>query len=421
MKRFLVMAAVTAVVGAVVIAEDAPKKKQGGPAKKAEAPKPPHVVTIKPKEEPGVKWKIIQVALDANEGCDIADVDGDGKLDVIAGRNWYHNPEWAGRPLRSIEDWNGYVQSNGEHALDVDGDGHVDVISGSFLPTQLYWYQNPGPKDLALGKMWKQVLLAETGATKNEATFLHDIDGDGVPEFIANSWDTKAPLLIWKLHKDAKGQVTATKHTIGPGANGHGMAFGDINGDGREDILVGSGWYERPAGDPLAQEWTFHPWPGITDMHASCPMLVKDLDGDGKNDLVWGKGHDFGLYWWHNEGVQAEGSIKWTEHLIDDTYSQVHALAWADIEGTGKPALIAGMRKYAHNGKDPGDDQPPQIYYYTLTPGTNGQVEFVRHTIEFGHVGVGLQIRTADLNGDGKVDIVVAGKSGTFILLNQGK
>ncbi len=93
-----------------------------------------------------IKWRIEQLALDANEGCAIGDINGDKKPDVVAGRNWYPAPRLQTRPLRTIEDWNGYVQSNGDFLLDVNGDGRMDVIAGSFIPTEVAWYENPAMK-----------------------------------------------------------------------------------------------------------------------------------------------------------------------------------------------------------------------------------------------------------------------------------
>jgi len=103
--------------------------------------------------------------------------------------------------------------------------------------------------------------------------------------------------------------------------------------------------------------------------------------------------------------------------VIDDRFSQPHALHWADLDGDGQDELITGKRKWAHNGRDPGGDEPPALYYYEWDPHS---LRFTRHTIDVGSVGTGLQIRTADMNRDGRVDIVVAGKSGTYLLVNEG-
>jgi hypothetical protein len=264
---------------------------------------------------------------------------------------------------------------------------------------------------------WRRVhLLAETKTSENEGTFLHDIDGDTVPEIVINSWNPKNPLVAWQLTKDATGAPSAARRVLNATHNSHGIGFGDVNNDGREDILIGTGWYERPAGDPYAAEWTFHAdWkldePGL-------PMTVRDLNGDGRNDVVWGKGHDFGLFWRESLPAGPDGRTGWREHAIDKTYSQNHAFLWADLDGDGDEEMITGMRKWAHNGKDPGDDRPPALYYYDWNRTTR---MFERHVIEEGRVGTGLQIRAADLNRDGRLDLAVAGKSGTYILFHEGR
>jgi hypothetical protein len=143
-------------------------------------------------------------------------------------------------------------------------------------------------------------------------------------------------------------------------------------------------------------------------------MIVTDLDQDGDGDLIFGKGHDYGLLWWQNEGTDADGKIQWKEHEIDSSFSQPHTLAWADIDGDGKSELITGKRYYGHNGRDPGGQEMPCLYYYDWNAKTQ---KFSRHTIEEGHVGCGLQIVVTDLNGDDKCDVAVAGKSGTYLLL----
>lgn len=376
------------------------------------------------------------LALDANEGIAAGDVDGDGKPDLVAGRNWFRGGEWAPRPVRSIEDWNGYVQSNGDYLFDVNKDGRLDVIAGSFLPTEVHWYENPGEEALRLGKLWPQHLLVDTGNTCNEGQVMQDIDGDGRPEWVVNSWKKDVPTVIWRLvekpetpksekakEKPAKGKQKQASdgnprfemqpHQLGAKGNGHGLAVGDINGDGRADVLVGQGWYEQPSKDPWAAEWTFHKdW----ELHASLPMIVADLDKDGDGDLIIGNGHDYGIFWWRNDGADENGKLKWTETEIDKSFSQPHTLAWRDVDGDGEPELITGKRYFGHNGRDPGGTEMPCLYYYDWDAKKN---EFTRHTIDEGHVGCGLQIVTADLNGDEKTDIAVAGKSGTYLLLAE--
>jgi hypothetical protein len=365
-----------------------------------------------------IQWRIEQLALDANEGCAIGDMNGDKKPDVVAGRNWYPAPDFKPRPLRTIEDWNGYVQSNGDFLLDVNGDGRMDVIAGSFIPTEVAWFENPGDEGLRLGQTWKKHLFVDTKASENEAQMMEDVDGDGIKDWVVNSWNKKNPVVVWRLVKSeptgsGKAIYRMEQCVIGKSGNQHGMGVGDINNDGRIDILIGSGWYEQPASNAWTQDWKFHAdW----NIQGSIPMIVKDIDKDGKNDVLVGAGHDFGLYWWKQMPPKQDGSLQFETKLIDKKYSQPHALALADLDGDGVDELITGKRYYAHNGGDPGGKELPEIHAYRWSNG-----EFQRATIEQGHVGVGLQIATGDLNGDGRVDIAVAGKSGTYVLINLAK
>lgn len=364
-----------------------------------------------------LRFRIQPLTVDANEGIAAGDVDGDGKIDLVAGRFWYKGPEFVARPLRSIEDWNGYIQSNGDYLFDVDGDSRLDVIAGSFIPSQVHWYQNPGDEALRLGKMWPQKLLVDTGASSNEGQLLEDLDGDGRPEWVVNSWAKGVPMRVWRLvdcPKQENGAIYQMElATLGENANGHGVGVGDISGDGRKDVLVGEGWYEQPASDPWTKPWKFHrDW----DLQSSLPMLVVDLDRDGKHDVIWGNGHNYGLFWWKNLGADESGKIAWKETLIDRGYSQPHTLALVDLDGDGVDELITGKRYFAHNGGDPGGKEPPCLYYYKWN---ESRQNYDRHTIEEGRVGCGLQIASGDFNGDGKMDLAVAGKSGTYALVQE--
>ncbi len=358
-------------------------------------------------------WRKVKLFHDPNEACAVADFNNDGKLDVSAGRNLFLAPDFTPRPLREVPEFGeDYLENNGEHAHDVDGDGWMDLIAGSYMGKEVYWYKNPGVKGIDYGKLWARQVLQVT-AQENEITFLRDLLGDRRPEFVVDSWNPKNPMTIWKLANN-DGKHTFEQLVVG-NVNGHGMGFGDINGDGREDITFRSGWYERPAGDPAAIPWKLHEdW--LYDQ-ASCPMIVTDLNGDSRNDVIWGSGHNYGVFWMEQLAPK-DGKTQWREHVIDKSWSQAHVLAWEDIDNDGQPDLITGKRIRAHPKGDPGTDDPACIYYYTWD---RAALKFTRHTIDANDAGTGLFIRIADLDANGWKDLVMSGKTGTFILFNEGK
>ncbi len=366
----------------------------------------------------GVQFSKQCLLISPNEGCAVGDVNGDEKLDIVAGTHWFAGPNFVPRPLRDIDEFNNdYLCNNGDHLYDVDGDGWLDVISGHWMTPEILWYKNPGEVGLVKGLKWKENLLKETRG-QNECNVLRDLDGDGVPEWFVNSWDKKAPLVVWKFVQDDDGNPTLQRIVLGDAGSGHGYAFGDINGDGREDILTETGWYERPEGAPFQTPWKFHPETALP--HPSCPCQIVDINGDGRADILWGRAHDFGLFWWEQGEPGADGSTTWKQHLIDDTWSQAHAIVAADLDGDGQNEFITGKRVRGHAGKDPGGKDPACLFYYKWNA---DQGEFERFAIgDFGDgVGAGMQICTADLNDDGRLDIAVSGKTGTWVLLNQGK
>jgi hypothetical protein len=371
----------------------------------------------KRKAPPRVHFRVQALHLDNNEGCAVGDINKDGVPDITAGEFWYEGPQFVKRPLRRILPFGtDYMENNGEHLLDVNGDGWVDVVSGSFMDSKLSWYENPGP-DGGWDEVWIAHELVETGHVKNENTRMRDLDGDGVGEIIIDSWDENNPLMAWKI---TPGKSPAAARILigeaGSGiSNGHGIGFGDVNGDGLEDIIFKNGWYERPAEGAMSKPWAHHAdWSWD---HAGSPMLVVDLDKDGRNDVIWGDGHNYGLYWMQQREPASDGSTNWRLHTIDKKFSQAHTMAWEDIDGDGTSELVTGKRVRAHSGKDPGGLEDPVVIYYDWRPEA---LKFVKHEVHRGKAGIGLQIRIADMNADGRPDIVVPGKSGTHVLFNEG-
>lgn len=387
------------------------------PSPGAEAPK----AAGKKQAAAGLKFRVQKLHVDNNEGCAVADFNHDGKLDVSAGEFWYPGPEFKEqKPLRKLEPFGkDYLTNCGEHAWDVNGDGWPDIVSGAFMDPEICWYENPGAEGLKSGALWKKHVLLDTKLVQNEWNDLRDLDGDGVPEFIVNSWGETNPAMVYRFAKNEAGEPVLKPWVIqagGPGVNGHGLGYGDLNGDGREDIVFGNGWYERPKDGAAVKPWILHS--DFTFPHASTPMIITDLNGDGRADIIWGHGHNYGLWWEERRDDNKDGSTNWRHHLIDDRFSQSHALVWEDIDQDGKPELITGRRVRAHSGNDPGDNEPGCLYYFKWNPQAQ---KFQKFTIAENGPGIGLQIRIADLDGNGWKDIVVSGKAGTYVVWNDGK
>ncbi len=343
------------------------------------------------------------------EAAAIVDVNRDGRPDVVCGTHWFENPGWVPHKMRDLEPINGYYNAFAEMPMDCNGDGFVDVVTCGWMNKTIEWYENPQGQD----GLWAQHLIELAGNV--ETSMMVDGDGDGQMDILPN---LPGGTVFWySLDRDASGKPagTFTRHDVSDKKGGHGLGFGDVDGDGRGDIVLSHGWYKAPE-DRLNGAWEY-----LQEFQlggASVPILVHDVNNDGLPDLIWGEGHNYGLYWLE-QSKGPEGNRQWTKHEIDKRFSQVHFLALVDLDGDGKPELITGKRYKAHNGNDPGSDDPQCVYYYTMDP--KGPT-FERHEIDVGNrAGIGLQTAIGDVNGDGKPDLACPGKSGLFLFTNMGR
>ena len=349
------------------------------------------------------------IASESFESVGVFDVNNDKYPDLVSGAFWYEAPSYVkryyiGQPERFGEYYNDFSTI----PLDIDGDGWIDFITAGWADTAIYWRKNPGNnKD-----QWKKVIIGKTGNV--ETTRAWDVDRDGIPEIISNNPGKPVKIFRLVVDKSKKGTGIFETHEIWS-KQGHGMGFGDINMDGRGDLLLDNGWLEAPE-KPFIDKWIFHG--EFSFQGASIPMIVTDVNGDGMNDVIAGKAHDYGLDWYEQTN-QPGAKRSWKKHVIDPLHSQFHTMEWEDIDNDGVPELITGKRYRAHNDIDPGSADPIGLYYYQW----HGE-SFSKQVISYGRFGegkgTGIYFQVVDLQRDGKKDIVVAGKDGLCIFYNEG-
>ena len=357
------------------------------------------------------------------EGATFGDFNRDGVTDVVAGPYWYEGPDFKQRhefypaapfdPLRYSDNFFAF-------AHDFNRDGWSDILVLGFPGVDASWYENPGAK----GGAWRRRVVYLP--VDNESPNFGDLLGTGQPVLICSSLmrlgyatpDPKDPTRPWTFHPiSPPGQWQRFTH---------GLGFGDINGDGRPDLLEKDAWWEQPAslaGDPVWKKHSFPFAPG----RGSSQMMVTDLNGDGLADVVSAKdAHGYGLSWFE-QMRGADGVITFKEHAITSTkaeeklggvqFSQLHAVTLADLDRDGLPDIITGKCWWAHGPKGDAEPNADPVIQAFLLRREGAKVRFEPRLIDSAS-GVGVQIVAADADGDGIPDIVSANKRGTFVFLS---
>lgn len=386
---------------------------------------------VEPKEVTSPRFTMQRVSnLYYGWGATTADINRDGVLDIISGPFYYLGPSFTERRIyREGGVYNPATQFAPDMvnlAYDFTGDGWPDILS-SLANRHMDLYVNPKGES----RRWDNFSVLTTITT--EIVLLKDLDRDGKPEIVFGGGGVYA----WAAPDPSNPTAVWTPHPIsspGEAVNGHGIGVGDINGDGRLDVVVPTGWYEQPAEGIAKSPWTFHAVEfgnnGVFG-NGGGEMGVYDINGDGLTDVVNGSAHNWGIKWFEQKKA-ADGTRTFEQHSIaqdfstknagDVVFSESHAARFVDMNGDKIPDMVTGKRYWSelenYTGPDPYGAPVLYIYKVVRNPKAPGGAEFVPELIH-NRSGVGSSFDVVDLNKDGKPDIVTATAFGTFAFLSK--
>lgn len=382
------------------------------------------------------------------EGASTADVNKDGKGDLLSGPYWYAGPDFKKRTEiypadksydRKMPDgttvktpgFKGFLSGENDYSknflnytYDINADGWQDYIVIGFPGEQTFWYENPKGKE----GHWKQhTILA---VTDNESPIFVDLTGDKKPELLCMSGgflgyaeaDWSKPDQPWKWN------------AVSPNNNyhkfTHGIGYGDVNSDGEIDLLDSTGWWERPKNWDGKAVWKKHDVQ-LAGTQGASQIYVYDVNGDKKNDIITAlMAHGYGMAW--HEQTNDGGVTGWNRHIIvggdvdgkkleGDTglvFSQLHGVDLVDMNKDGLKDIITGKRVWAHGPSGDAEPNAAAVLYWFELKREGGKAKFIPHLID-DNSGIGTQVMGADVNGDKKMDVVVGNKRGAFVFLRK--
>ena len=322
-----------------------------------------------------------------------ADFTGDGKPDIIANcdrkTRLFVAPTWKEILLADDVDHD-FLHSE---VMDVDADGDPDYLATRYTPGLIVWFERP---EHPTREPWP-IHLVDDQVNGIHGLLVGDVDGEGKPDLLATSALAEGPFpesLVWfrvpgnpRTANGWQRYVFANKDA--PGLS-HYLGLGDVNGDGRADAASAAktgNWFAWwEAPADPKHIWTRHL---IAENQSGATNIHPvDINSDGHVDFMASRGHGTGVVWFE--------APYWKPHELSDTVAGAHCLTIADLDDDGDIDAATCAGAWIENK-----------HWQAVWFENDGRGHFTTHVI--GRNQTGYDIRAVDMDGDADLDLLIAG------------
>ncbi len=324
----------------------------------------------------------------------MGDIDGDGLVDLAVAGNgpaepltWYRAPGWQATAIDVSQD----EFSNYGAIGDVDGDGDADIVvpDGAVSPNNVFWFDNPGGAAASNPSAWLRRPIGTTNFNWPKDVALSDYDDDGRTDVAVRPQGADA-IIFFQTSPNSWSPTVIS----GLARGNEGMASGDVNGDGHEDIIMAGEGALNPGGAAArtAGNWSSF---DIGSAPSDFKAFVADINGDDRADVLFSSSESTADVVWYEQGNSP--SDPWVPHIVDADVSGAHTLWAEDINGDGDNDVVV-------SAMGPGE---LHVYYNDDGQGLSWRDQLVDGAAGSLHNG-----QVGDVDGDGDYDIFGAGYTG---------
>ncbi len=299
----------------------------------------------------------VATTADAVYALSLADLDGDGRLDIAAGTGSNEDAEiitWRNDGSPFDGGWSAQDVGASDDAVyglavgDLDNDGALDVIasSGSGEDYEIVaWASDGSPFDGG----WT---THDVGASLDDvrALIAADLDHDGDLDLAtASAPGEDNEIVAWQNDGTPFDGLWSSVDIGAAGDVAYALITGDVDNDGDADLLSGGGSAATNEILAWANTLIHHNMPFSSAANAAGTnaddinaLVLADLDGDGDEDMVTGAGADASnnLMAWQNNGTPFSGS--WASSAIGDVAGNIYAVAVGDLDNDARPDVVSG-------------------------------------------------------------------------------